>query len=92
MTKKKAIKILMAVSGCGNRSDMRYLFEGIKNYIAENPSNVDVTYRALCVILNMAKGGMLPPVAGVRAMRRSMLMRLKYGDNIGGTLIDDAEQ
>lgn len=44
MTKKKAIKILMAVSGIGNRSDMRYLFEEVKSYLAGNPSNVDVTY------------------------------------------------
>lgn len=52
MTRKKAIKIIMAVTHCGNRRWVNDAFNTVKKHIAGNPNNVDVCFRVLCYICN----------------------------------------
>lgn len=86
MTKKKAIKMLMAVSGCGNRSDANYLFElmrkQLKKHPKGNPSNAEVTRRVLGFVVWGAKEGVMDSVYGVRAAIHGLCMDRKYGENI----------
>ena len=86
MTKKKAIKILMAVSGCGDRSDVNLLFEAMREQMKRrpkgNPSNAEVTRRTLGFIVWGAQEGFVNPVNGVRAAIRGLLMDRKYGESI----------
>lgn len=48
MTKKRAIKIIMAATCCGNRRWAEDMFMDAKSKIAGKPRNVDVCYRVIC--------------------------------------------
>lgn len=54
MTKKRAIKIIMAATCCGNRSWAEDMFMDAKSKIAGKPRNVDVCYRVICCIYNIS--------------------------------------
>ena len=53
MTKKRAIKIIMAATCCGNRRWAEDMFMDAKSKIAGKPRNVDVCYRVICCIYNI---------------------------------------
>ena len=84
MTKKKAIKILMAASRRGNRSDANILFEAMrtqmKKYPKDNPSNMDVARRVLKFIMWCEKNGIISPVDGAMAAMQAAIMEIKYGE------------
>lgn len=48
MTRKRAIKIIMAATCCGNRRWAEDVFAYAKRHIIGNPSNADVCYRVMC--------------------------------------------
>lgn len=50
MTKKKAIKTIMAVTHYGNRSWANKLFDYVKKQMVENSSNVDICNRIFRVL------------------------------------------
>lgn len=57
MTRKKAIKIIMAVTQNGDRRWANYAFDAAKRFIARNPSNADCCFRVLCYIQNTSIQG-----------------------------------
>lgn len=91
MTRKKAIKIIMAVTHCGNRRWVNDAFNTVKKHIAGNPNNVDVCFRVLCYICNSGpRVGF--DMTSIMAYRWSCVLFRLYGPNIGGTLVDDVEK
>ena len=54
MTKKRAIKIIMAATCCGNRRWAEDMFVDAKSKIAGKPRNADVCYRVICCIYNIS--------------------------------------
>ena len=48
LTRKRAIQIVMSVTGCGNKRWVNDAFDTVKKHIAGNPSNADVSF-ACCV-------------------------------------------
>lgn len=90
ITKKRAIKIIMAATCCGDRHWAGDVFAYAKRQLAGNPSNADACYRVMCYIYNVTNY----PVFDTTALRaHSIAMRLRglYGPNVGGTLIDETE-
>ena len=91
LTQKRAIKIVMHVTGCGNKRWVNDAFDTVKKHIAGNPSNADVCYRLLCQICNSC-----PKVGfswtAIMAYRWSCVLLRLYGQNVGGTLLDNAEE
>lgn len=57
MTRKRAIKIIMSVTHCGNRRWVNKAFDTVKKHIAGNPSNVDVCFRVLYYLPAPIRGG-----------------------------------
>lgn len=90
LTRKKAIKIVMSVTGCGNKRWVSDAFDTVKSHIAGNPSNADVCFRLLYQILNLCPqvGFSMTAIMAYRWM--CVLIRL-YGPTIGGTTIHEAE-
>lgn len=92
MTKKRAIKIIMAATCCGNRRWEEDVFTNVKSKIAGKPRNTDVCYRVICYIFNT---GYRPEYEkSTSLMARSIVARLRelYGPGIGGKLIDDLDE
>ena len=96
MTRKKAIKTIMSVTGHGDKRAANKAFDNVKKCLAGNPRNADVCYRVICFIYNAANSD--PDGPDVHAyktiMRASIyakLMRDYYGPGVGGKLIGDAE-
>jgi hypothetical protein len=54
MTRKKAIKTIMSVTGHGDKRAASDTFDMVKKCIVGNPSNADVCFRALALIYNRA--------------------------------------
>ena len=89
MTRKKAIKIIMAVTQNGDRRWANYAFDAAKRFIARNPSNADCCFRVLCYIQNTSiQGGF--DIMSFRAFLIARLLRRRYGPILGGTLVDPA--
>lgn len=93
MTKKKAIKTIMAVTHYGNRSWANKLFDYVKKQMVENSSNVDICYRTLCMIYNTTMSEQNPKnaIAGLRSWLMGKRFRGRYGKDIGGKLLADVE-
>lgn len=93
MTRKKAIKTIMAVTHYGNRSWANKLFDYVKKQMVENSSNVDICYRTLCMIHNakMSEPSPQKAVAGLRSWLMGNRFRDRYGKDIGGKLLADEE-
>lgn len=95
MTRKRAIKIIMAVTGHGDKRAASNTFDMVKKCIVGNPSNADVCYRTLAPIYNKASADPEPCFYTFRTIARAWLLakllRDRYGTGIGGTLIGDAE-
>lgn len=93
MTKKKAIKMIMAVTHYGNRSWANNLFDYVKKQMVENSSNVNICYRALCMIYNttMSEPSQQNAVAGLWSWLMGKRFRDRYGKDIGGKLLADVE-
>lgn len=96
MTRKKAIKTIMSVTGHGDKRAANKAFDNVKKCLAGNPRNADVCYRVICFIYNVANSD--PDGTDVHAYKTIMrawvsakLLRLRYGSRVGGTLIGDAE-
>lgn len=54
MTRKKAIKTIMAVTTHGDKRAADNTFDAVKKHLAGNPSNATVLYRTLILINNRA--------------------------------------
>jgi len=54
MTRKKAIKTIMSVTGHGDKRAANKAFDNVKKCLAGNPRNADVCYRVICFIYNAA--------------------------------------
>lgn len=96
MTRKKAIKTIMSVTGHGDKRAANKAFDNVKKCLAGNPRNADVCYRVICFIYNAANSDPDgPDVHAYKTLTRAWvsakLLRLRYGSRIGGTLIGDAE-
>ena len=95
MTRKKAIKTIMSVTGHGDKRAASDTFDMVKKCIVGNPSNADVCYRTLALIYNKASADPEPCFYTFRTIARAWvsakLLRLLYGSRVGGTLIGDAE-
>ena len=93
MTRKKAIKTIMAVTHYGNRSWANKLFDYVKKQMVENSSNVNICYRALCMIYNttMSEPNPQNAIAGLRSWLMGKRFRDRYGKYIGGKLLADEE-
>lgn len=95
MTRKKAIKTIMSVTGHGDKRAANKAFDNVKKCLAGNPRNADVCYRALALIYNRASADPGPCFYTFRTIARAWLfaklLRDRYGTGIGGTLIGDAE-
>lgn len=96
MTRKKAIKTIMSVTGHGDKRAANKAFDNVKKCLAGNPRNADVCYRVICFIYNAANSDPDGPDVHayktiMRAWVSAKLLRLRYGTGIGGTLIGDAE-
>lgn len=62
MTRKKAIKTIMSVTGHGDKRAASDTFDMVKKCIVGNPSNADVCYRALALMPTALKAN-CPPTA-----------------------------
>ena len=93
MTKKKAIKSIMAVTHHGNRSWANKSFDYVKKQMVQNSSNLDICYRTLCMIYNttMSEPNPQNAIAGLRSWRMGKRFRDHYGKYIGGKLLADVE-
>ncbi|WP_455501885.1 hypothetical protein [Gemmiger sp.] len=91
MTRKKAIKIIMAVTGCGNRHWVGDVFAIAKRNLAGTPSNADVCYRVMCYLCNVGGGPIFFDTTTLRAHLIAAYLKSLYGDNVGGVLIGKAE-
>ena len=95
MTRKKAIKTIMAVTHHGDKRAASVTFDAVKKHLAGNPSNATILYRTLILIYNRARRDPEPSfytfTVIVRAGAYAKLLSIKYGPNMRGTLIDDAE-
>lgn len=95
MTRKKAIKTIMSVTGHGDKRAASDTFDMVKKCIVGNPSNADVCFRVLALIYNRASADPEPCFYTLgtiaRAWLLAKLLRYRYGTGIGGTLIGDAE-
>lgn len=93
MTKKRAIKIIMAATCCGNRRWAVDVFAYAKQHIIGNSSNADVCYRVMCYIYNTTNKSR--EHYDENTMRsHSIAMRLKelYGVDVGGVVIQGSER
>lgn len=95
MTRKKAIKTIMAVTTHGDKRAAGNTFDAVKKHLAGNPSNATVLYRTLILINNRASRDPEPSfytfTVIMRASIYAKLMRDHYGPGVGGKLIGDAE-
>lgn len=95
MTRKKAIKTIMAVTTHGDKRAADNTFDAVKKHLAGNPSNATVLYRTLILINNRASADPKPCFYTFKTIARAWLfaelLRDRYGTGIGGTLIGDAE-
>lgn len=92
MPRKRAIKIIMAATCCGNRRWAGDAFAYVKRHIIGNPSNADVCYRVMCYIYNTTNKSRAH--YDENTMRsHSIAMRLKelYGVDVGGVVIQGYE-
>ncbi len=88
MTKKRAIKIIMAATCCGNRRWASELFAETKKSIDGFPSNADVCYRVMCYIYNITnKGPAFYDPDTMRSQSIKMQLRELYGMGVGGILV-----
>ena len=92
MKKKRAIKIIMAATCCGNRRWAEDMFVYAKSKIAGKPRNVDVCYRVICCIYNISCGPVHEKSTSLKAWSIAALLREQYGLGLGGKLIDDLEE
>ena len=90
--KKRAIKIIMAATCCGNRRWAEDMFVDAKSKIAGKPRNADVCYRVICCIYNISNRPEYEKSTSL--MAHSIVTQLKdlYGPGVGGKLIDDLEK
>ena len=96
MTRKKAIKTIMSVTGHGDKRAANKAIDNVKKCLAGNPRNADVCFRVICFIYNAANSDPDgPDVYAYKTLMRAWVsakrLRLRYGTGIGGTLIGDAE-
>lgn len=95
MTRKKAIKTIMSVTGHGDKRAASDTFDMVKKCIVGNPSNADVCFRALALIYNRASADPEPCFYTFRTIARAWLfaklLRDRYGTGIGGPLVGEAE-
>lgn len=89
MTKKRAIKIIMAATCCGNRSWAEDVFMDAKSKIAGKPRNADVCYRVVCLIYNVSCKPEYEASTSLMAHSVALQLRSLYGPGIGGKLIED---
>lgn len=92
MTKKRAIKIIMAATCCGNRHWAEDMFMYAKSKIAGKPRNVDVCYRVICCIYNISCGPEYEKSTSLMASSIVARLRELYGPGLGGKLIDDLDE
>lgn len=87
MTKKRAIKIIMAATCRGNRRWASVLFAEEKKRIYGSPSNADVCYRVMCYIYNITnKDPAYYDPDTMRSQSIKMQLRELYGMGVGGIL------
>ena len=93
MTKKRAIKIIMAATCCGNRRWAGDMFAYAKRHIIGNPSNADVCYRVMCYIYNTTNKSRAHYDENTM-QSHSIAMRLRelYGVDVGGVVIQGSER
>ncbi len=92
MTKKRAIKIIMAATCCGNRRWAEDMFTNVKSKIAGKPRNTDVCYRVICYIFNTSYSAEYAKSTSLMAWSIAARLRELYGPGLGGKLIDDLEK
>lgn len=92
MTKKRAIKIIMAATCCGNRRWAEDMFVDAKSKIAGKPRNADVCYRVICCIYNISCEPEYEKSTSLMAWSIVARLRELYGPGLGGKLIDDLEK
>lgn len=92
MTKKRAIKIIMAATCCGNRRWAEDMFTDAKSKIAGKPRNADVCYRVICLIYNISCSAEYEKSTSLRAWSIAARLKELYGPGLGGKLIDDLEK
>ncbi len=92
MTKKRAIKIIMATTCCGNRRWAEDMFTNVKSKIAGKPRNTDVCYRVICYIFNTSYSAEYAKSTSLMAWSIAARLRELYGPGLGGKLIDDLEK
>lgn len=92
MTKKRAIKIIMAATCCGNRRWASELFAEAKKSIDGFPSNADACYRVMCYIYNITnKGTAYHDPDTMRSHSTAMRLRELYGVDVGGVVVQEFE-
>lgn len=69
MTRKKAIKTIMSVTGHGDKRAASDTFDMVKKCIVGNPSNADVCFRALALIYNRASDHVMTRNFAVESFR-----------------------
>lgn len=89
MTKKRAIKIIMAATCCGNRRWASEIFAESKKNIDGFPSNADVCYRVVCLIYNVSCKPEYEASTSLMAHSVALQLRSLYGPGVGGKLIED---
>ena len=92
MTKKRAIKIIMAATCCGNRRWAEDMFTNVKSKIAGKPRNTDVCYRVICYIFNTGYRPEYKKSTSLMAHSIEMQLWGLYGPGLGGKLIDDLDE
>ena len=95
MTRKKAIKTIMAVTTHGDKRAADNTFDAVKNSSVAGVSCKMFLYRTLILINNRASRDPEPSfytfTVIMRASIYAKLMRDHYGPGVGGKLIGDAE-
>lgn len=92
MTRKRAIKIIMAATCCGNRRWAEDVFAYAKRHIIGNPSNADVCYRVMCYIYNTTnKSRAHYDENTMRSHSIAMRLREHYGVDVGGVVVQGFE-
>ena len=95
MTRKKAIKTIMAVTHHGDKRAASVTFDAVKKHLAGNPSNADVLFRTLLLIYNRASADPEPGFYTFATITRAWVyaknLQINYGSNVGGKLIEKAE-
>lgn len=87
MTKKRAIKIIMAATCCGNRRWAEDMFMYAKSKIAGKPRNVDACYRVICCIYNTSSRPEYKKSTSLMAHSIAMQLKDLYGPGVGGKLL-----